>query len=74
MIIETYNNRVGIDHNNIGIVIEGHVKLIYEDNGLTIVVDSIPKMFFNDVNIRDIKSDITIECEPEHKYQKYMFP
>ena len=63
MIIETYKNRVGIEHNNIVVIIDGYVKLVYEDNGLTIVVDSIPRMFFNDVSIKDINSDITIELE-----------
>ena len=50
--------------NNITVTINGHVRLVYENNGLTVVVDSIPRMFFNDVNIKNIDSDITIELEP----------
>ena len=49
---------------NIIVTTNGYVKLVYENNGLTVVVDSIPRMFFNDVSIKDINSDITIELEP----------
>lgn len=59
--IITQTDHVSIVHRDISITIEGYVKLLYEDNGLTVVVDSIPEMFFNNISISDIKSNITIE-------------
>lgn len=61
MIIEQHSDHVSILHRDITMTIEGYVKLLYEENGLTIVVNSIPEMFFNNVSIADIMSDITIE-------------
>lgn len=63
MIIETQPDHISILHKEIVVLISGYVKLVYEDNGLTVVVDSIPDMFFNNVNISDIQSDIIIELE-----------
>lgn len=61
MIIEQHPDHISILHRDITITIEGRVKLIYEEKGLTVVVNSIPEMFFNYVSIADIMSDITIE-------------
>lgn len=60
MIIEQ-SHITRIQHDSIDMSISGHVKLLYEESGLTVVVDSIPVMFFNNVGIKDIVSDITIE-------------
>ena len=54
-------NTTRIQHDSIDMNISGHVKLLYEESGLTVVVDSIPVMFFNNIGIKDIVSDITIE-------------
>ena len=64
MIIRHNEHGTELHDGNITVVTNGYVKLIYEDNGLTFVVDSVPRMFFNDVSIKDIDSDITIELEP----------
>ena len=61
MIIESINGITDILHKDIAVTIEGHVKLVYEEKGLTVVVNSIPELFFNNVSIADIMSDITIE-------------
>ena len=64
MMIRHNDHGTELHDGNITVTTNGYVKLVYENNGLTFVVDSIPRMFFNDVNIKDIKSDITIELEP----------
>lgn len=48
-------------HNDISVTIEGHVTLVYEDKGLTVIVNSVPELYFNNVSIKDIESCITIE-------------
>lgn len=61
MIIEQHPDHVSILHHDIVMTIEGRVKLIYEEHGLTVIVNSIPEMFYNNVSIADIMSNITIE-------------
>ena len=64
MMIRHNDHGTELHDSDITVTINGHVRLVYENNGLTFVVNSIPRMFFNDVNIKDIDSDITIELEP----------
>lgn len=61
MIIETTQQGTTILHKDIAVTIDGYVKLVYEEHGLTVIVNSVPEMFFNNVSIADIQSDITIE-------------
>ena len=61
MIIRHNEHGTKIHDGDITVTIKGYVRLVYEDNGLTIVVDSMPRMFFNDVNIKNIDSNITVE-------------
>lgn len=60
MIIEQ-SNVTRIQHDNMLIQIEGNVRLMYDDKGLTVIVNSIPELTFYNVGISDIVSDITIE-------------
>lgn len=63
MIITTNGHEnISIVHRDISITIEGHVQLIYEEHGLTVIVNSIPEFFFNCIPISDITSEIVIEC------------
>ena len=65
MIVKTFNAGTKIELSDIvDISIRGYVRLIYEDNGISVIVDSVPMMFIPNVNIKDIISDITIELEP----------
>ena len=64
MMIRHNDHGTELHDGNITVVTNEYVRLVYENNGLTVVVDSIPRMFFNDVSIKDIDSDITIELEP----------
>ena len=64
MMIRHNDHGTELRDSDITVTTNGYVKLVYENNGLTFVVDSIPRMFFNDVSIKDINSDITIELEP----------
>jgi len=52
---------VSILHKDISVTIEGYIKLVYEDKSLSVIVNSIPEMIFNNISIKDIMSDITIE-------------
>lgn len=61
MIIRHNEHGTELHDGNISVTTNGYVKLVYENNGLTFVVDSIPKMFFYDVSIKNIDSDIIIE-------------
>lgn len=64
MMIRHNNHGTELHNGNITVTTNGHVRLVYENNGLTVVVDSVPRMFFNDVSIKNIDSDIVIELEP----------
>ena len=64
MIIRHNEHGTELHDSDITVTTNGYVRLVYENNGLTFVVDSIPRMFFNDVSIKNIDSDITIELEP----------
>ena len=61
MIIERTGYTTIIDHESVNIHISGHVGLMYDESGLSVVVDSIPVMFFNNISLKDIASDVTIE-------------
>lgn len=64
MMIKHNDHGTELHDRDITVTTNRYVKLIYENNGLTFVVDSIPRIFFIDVSIKDIDSDITIELEP----------
>ena len=50
-----------IEHDSLNMRISGNVRLMYEESGLTIIIDSIPVMFFNRIPLMNICSEITIE-------------
>lgn len=61
MIIERTGYTTIIDHESVNVHISGNVGLVYEESGLTVVVDSIPVMYFNNISLREIASNVTIE-------------
>ena len=64
MMIDRMEDHILITHKEYAWTFSGHIKLLYEDNGLTVIVNSIPEIHICNVSIKDIKSDITIELEP----------
>ena len=65
MRVETFSEGTRIELSDIvDISIRGYVRLVREDNGISVIVDSTPMMFIPNVNMKDIISDITIELEP----------